>query len=333
MTRIIPSIAKGASAASFIRRRTAREFHGNVWPGVCAFPDFTDPRAREWFGALYKKNLDEGVTGFWNDMNEPGIFAPDTRPAQPGIYHDPMSTFPLTVRHAGDGVPGNHARYHNVYGMQMVRSTFEGLRKLRPDTRPFILTRAGYAGIQRFSAVWTGDNVSSWEHLQLSIPMLTGMSVSGIPFVGADVGGFTGGPTPELYTRWLQAAALTPFFRSHVGKGSPDQEPWSHGAEHEKINRAAIELRYRLLPYIYSLFREHEQTGAPVMRPLWFEYPSDFGTYETQHSLAQYMVGRDLLVAPVLWPGAAKRGVYFPKGDAWVDWWTGKVYTGARQTR
>ncbi|HZH32966.1 MAG TPA: TIM-barrel domain-containing protein [Pyrinomonadaceae bacterium] len=323
-----PVYTEGRAAGFFHRTRDGREFQANVWPGVCAFPDFTNPRAREWFGSLYRRHLDEGASGFWNDMNEPATFPPDARPPQPNVFHDPARTFPLDVRHAGDGLPGDHARYHNVYGMQMARATFEGVAKLRPEARPFVLTRAGYAGVQRFSAVWTGDNVPTWEHLQLSIAMLTNMSVSGLAFVGADVGGFTGDASAELYTRWLQAAALTPFYRSHVSTNLQEREPWSFGAEHERINRASIELRYQLLPYIYTLFREHERTGMPVMRPLWFNYPADYNTYAPALPLEQFLVGRDLLVAPVLTEGATKRSVYFPKGDAWIDWWTGARHEG-----
>ncbi|HEV2765596.1 MAG TPA: TIM-barrel domain-containing protein, partial [Pyrinomonadaceae bacterium] len=294
---------EGRAGGFFHKSADGSEFRAKVWPGVCAFPDFTDPKARAWFGSLYKTNLDEGVAGFWTDMNEPATFAPDNTPPQPRIFHDPKNTFPLTVRHAGDGQPGTHARYHNVYGMQMARATFEGLKKLRPDERPFVLTRAGYAGVQRFSSVWTGDNVATWEHLQLSVPMLTNLGVSGVPFVGADVGGFSGDATPELFARWMQAASLTPFFRSHVEKGRQDREPWAFGPEVERVSRAAIELRYRLLPYLYTLFREHEETGAPVMRPLWFEYPHDFATYTMPTHLDEFLVGRDLLVAPVMTAG------------------------------
>ena len=315
---------EGKAGGHFVKDEKGAEFHGSVWPGVCAFPDFTSAAAREWFASYYRQHLAEGVAGFWNDMNEPGIFLNDATP-KPDIYHHPMKTFPLTARHAGDGEPDTHARYHNVYGMQMARATFEGLRKLRPDERPFVLTRAGYAGVQRFSAVWTGDNVASWDHLRLSIPMLTNLGVSGVPFVGADVGGFSGNPSPELYARWLQAAALTPFLRSHSEAGSNPHEPYSFGPRFTDINRASIELRYRLLPYLYTLFHDHTQTGAPVMRPLWFEYPDDDRTYLNED---QYLVGRDLLVAPVVTEGAAKRRVYFPRGDAWVDWWTGRRYEG-----
>lgn len=315
---------EGQAGGRFVKNADGSELHASVWPGVCAFPDFTDPQARDWFGSLYKQNLDEGVAGFWNDMNEPGVFLSDQTP-KPDIYHHPMKTFPLGAQHAGDGTPGTHARYHNVYGMQMARSTFEGLKRLRPDARPFVLTRAGYAGVQRYSAVWTGDNVASWDHLRLSIPMLLNLGVSGVPFVGSDVGGFSGNPSPELYARWLQAAALTPFLRSHSEAGSKPHEPYSFGEEFTRINRASVELRYRLLPYLYTLFREHTETGAPVMRPLWFEYPDDTRTYTLED---EYLVGRDLLVAPVVRESATKRGVYFPAGDKWVDWWTGKTYPG-----
>ncbi len=191
-----------------------------------------------------------------------------------------------------------------------------------------MLTRAGYAGVQRYSAVWTGDNVASWEHLRLVIPMLANLGVSGVPLVGADVGGFVGSPSGELYARWLQAAALTPLVRSHTNAGSKDQEPWSYGPDFERINRATIELRYKLLPYLYSLFHEHTETGAPVMRPLWFEYPKDVRTYLIED---EYLAGRELLVAPVLSEGEVKRRVYFPKGDAWVDWWTGKRHEGGSE--
>jgi alpha-glucosidase len=316
----------GQAGGHFVRDADGGELHATVWPGVCAFPDFTDPKAREWFGSLYKQNLDEGVAGFWNDMNEPGVFLSDQTP-KPDIYHHPMKTFPVDAKHVGDGRVGTHARYHNVYGMQMARSTFEGLKRLRPGARPFVLTRAGYAGVQRYSAVWTGDNVASWDHLRLSIPMLLNMGMSGVPFVGSDVGGFSGNPSPELYARWLQAAALTPFLRSHSEAGSNPHEPYSFGAEFTKINRASVELRYRLLPYLYTLFREHTETGAPVMRPLWFEYPDDSRTYTIED---EYLVGRDLLVAPVVRESATRRGVYFPAGDNWVDWWTGKTYEGGR---
>jgi alpha-glucosidase len=214
--------------------------------------------------------------------------------------------------------------------MQMARSTFENVRKLRPEKRPFVLTRAGFAGIQRFSAVWSGDNYASWDHLALSIPMLTNLSVSGVPFVGGDVGGFNDRPSGELYTRWLQAAVLTPFLRSHSVGWAGNKEPWEYGDEFTPINRTSIELRYRFLPYLYSLFYEHERTGHPVMRPLWYEYPDDTRTYLLSD---EYLVGRDILIAPVVKEGMRWREVYLPTGTAWINWWTGEKLEGGKQHR
>jgi alpha-glucosidase len=314
----------GHQQGIFTRTATGEELHATVWPGVCAFPDFTDPKARAWFGALYSGFLDTGVDGFWNDMNEPATFVPvDSN--EPTLMHDPRKTFPVDALHDGDGDGGTHARYHNVYGMQMARATFEGLRRLRPLQRPFVLTRAGYAGVQRYSAVWTGDNASTWEHLALSIPMLTNLSISGVPFVGADVGGFTGSPSGELYTRWLQAAALTPFLRTHSAIDTAQREPWSYGTDFENINRATIELRYQLLPYLYTLSAESEASGLPPLRPLWFEYAHDVQTYLVED---EFLVGKDLLVAPVVRESATTRRVYFPRGDVWLDWRDGTPHEG-----
>jgi alpha-glucosidase len=318
----------GQEQGVYVKNADGSELQAKVWPGICAFPDFTSPAARAWFGGLYESALDLGVDGFWNDMNEPGVFPPDGFD-KPEISLGPQRTFPLDVRHAGDGQPGTHAQYHNVYGMQMARASFEGLRSLRPDKRPLVLTRAGYAGVQRYAAVWTGDNSPTWSHLALTIPMLTNLSVSGVPFVGADVGGFMGSPSAELHTRWLQAAALTPYFRTHSNDVSAPREPWAFGAELEAINRGTIELRYRLLPYLYTLFEENERTGLPPMRPLWFMHPGDARAALVDD---QFLLGADLLVAPVLREGQVKREVYFPKGDAWLDWWDGSRHEGGSST-
>lgn len=320
----------------FVKNPDGTELVRNVWPQASVFPDFTYSKAREWFGAQYKKHLEEGVAGFWTDMNEPGVFVTD-KTERPEIMHHPEKTFPLNTTHVGDNrefmrgnldmlperdsLAGTHRRYHNVYGMQMARATFEGVKRLAPEKRPFVLTRAGFAGIQRYAAVWTGDNYASWEHLALTIPMLANLSVSGVPFVGADAGGFNDMPSGELYVRWLQAASLTPFFRSHSVGWVGNKEPWEFGEEFTRINRETVELRYQFLPYLYTLFREHERTGAPVMRPLWYEYPNDKQTYLIND---EFMVGSDVLVAPVVKEGMRTRGIYLPVGADWVDWWTGE---------
>jgi alpha-glucosidase len=309
----------GKRSGIFVKNPEGSELNRDVWPKASAFPDFTDPKARAWFGSKFGDHLKDGIAGFWNDMNEPGVFTTETS-EQPPVTHHPEKTFPDDTPHAGDGMRDSHRRYHNVYGMQMARSTFEGIKKLVPAKRPFVLTRAGFAGVQRFSAVWTGDNYASWDHLALSIPMLANLSVSGVPFVGADVGGFNDMPSGELYARWLQAAALTPFLRSHSVGWVGNKEPWAFGDEFTRINRESIELRYRFLPYLYTLFRDHERTGSPVMRPLWFEFPNDKSTYLIND---QFMIGSDVLVAPVVKEGMRIRGIYLPAGAEWIDWWTG----------
>ena len=321
--------ADGKRLGMFVKNRDGTELNRNVWPQASAFPDFTDPKAREWFGAQFKGHIGEGIGGFWTDMNEPGVFLTETTP-KPDTFHHPDKTFPYDTPHKGDGMAGDHRRYHNVYGMQMARSTYEGVKKLRPEKRPFVLTRAGFAGVQRFSAVWTGDNYASWDHLAMTIPMMTNLSVSGVPFVGADVGGFNDRPSGELYTRWLQAATLTPFLRSHSVGWSGNKEPWEYGDDFTPINRSYIELRYKFLPYLYTLFYEHERTGQPIMRPLWYEFPDDKLTYLVSD---EYMVGSDILVAPVVKEGMRNRDAYFPAGATWINWWTGERLEGGKQHR
>lgn len=317
--------ADGKRRGVFVKNPDGSELQRDVWPKSSAFPDFTDPKAREWFGDQLKANLDEGVAGFWTDMNEPGVFLAESS-ERPDIVHHPEKTFPLNTPHKGDGTPGTHKRFHNVYGMQMARSAFEGVKRLEPAMRPFVLTRAGFAGVQRYSAVWTGDNYASWDHLALTIPMLANLSVSGVPFVGADVGGFAEMPSGELYARWMQAAALTPFFRGHSVGWVGNKEPWEFGDEFTRINRASIELRYQFLPYLYTLFRDHERSGEPVMRPLWYEFPNDKKTYLIGD---EFMVGPDVLVAPVVKQGMTTRGIYLPVGAEWIDWWSGqKIESG-----
>src|ERR1051325_4221712 len=231
---------------------------------------------------------------------------------------------PLDVRHDNEGAPTDHREIHNVYGMEMTRSTYEGMLNARPNERPFVLSRASYAGGQRYTALWPGDNTSNWAHLRQSIPTLLGLGLSGFPFVGSDIGGFVDAPSAELYTRWLQAGVFYPFMRTHTMFGSPDQEPWSYGTEHEAINRRAIELRYQLLPEIYSVMRESAESGLPAMRPLLLEFPGDESTYGNDD---EFMFGSDLLVAPVLREGATDRGVYLPAGE-WYDFWSGARHTG-----
>lgn len=302
----------GLAQDVFLKYPDGQLFHGPVWPGECYFPDFTSPTVRRWWGDLYAPLVEEGIAGFWNDMNEPSIFR--------------QQTMPGVLRHDCDGRGASHREIHNAYGTQMARATAEGLARLRPDERQLVISRAAFAGHQRHTMVWTGDNYSTWDGLRLTVPMSLSLGLSGLAFNGADVGGFMGDCTGELLARWMQLGAFTPFFRNHAAMHSVQQEPWAFGPEIEAICRRAIELRYELLPTLATAFWECSQTGLPIMRPLVLAYQGD------PHVAAlddQFMLGGDLLVAPVLEPGVAGRRVYLPAGE-WIDFWTGQRLAGGR---
>jgi len=260
------------------------EYHGKVWPGECAFPDFTRERTRRWWAGLYADFLASGIDGVWNDMNEPAVF------------EAPEKTMPTDNRHEADdslGGPGPHTQYHNIYGMQMVRATREGIQAARPDKRPFVLTRANFLGGHRYAATWTGDNRSDWNHLRWSIPMALNLGLSGQAFSGPDIGGFIGNATPDLFARFMGIGSLLPFARAHSVKDSTDHEPWSFGPDCEDACRIALERRYRLLPYLYTLFAEAAETGMPVVRPLFFADPADPRLRSEDRA---FLLGPDILV-------------------------------------
>lgn len=309
----------GMAGHHFCLDGAGRPYVGKVWPGESVYPDFTRAATRKWWGELYKGLIEDGVAGFWNDMNEPADFT---------FSH---GTVPLTMRHDNDGAPTDHRECHNVYGMQMARASFEGVQRLRDNERPFILTRAGYSGVQRYAAVWTGDNLSSWEHLRMSIPMLLNMGLSGMAFVGADIGGFRGHPTPELYARWLQLGIFYPLCRTHtcggMTKDAPEQDPTAFGKRWTEINRRTIELRYRLMPYIYSQMHETERSGLPLMRPLMIDFPEQEKVHRCEH---EFMFGDQLFVAPVVEENARTRKIKLPAGE-WFDFHTGKHYEGGNE--
>ncbi len=283
-------------------------FIGQVWPGNTTFPDFATAEARAWWGELNAAHVASGLAGVWNDMNEPA-----TGDVAPG-----------RMRFDRGRVP--HEALHNQYALLMAMGTVEGLRSARPDHRTFVLSRAGSAGIQRYAANWMGDNQSRWDHLWVSMPMAAGMGLSGQPFVGADVGGFQGDTNAELFLRWMQYGALTPFCRNHNEIDQAEQYPWSFGAAVRDGVRAALEGRYRLLPYLYAAFVEAAETGAPVQRPLVYDHQHDRAVRGIDD---QFTLGRDLLVAPVVAPGTTARAVYLPAGT-WYDWHTGERHAGER---
>jgi alpha-glucosidase len=302
-----PVYDEGADRGLFCLTEGGAIYTGQVWPGRTAFPDFVKAETRQWWAGRIAALADEGVAGIWIDMNEPSTGEID----------------PLPMRFDGGRVA--HARDHNLYALLMAEATVSGLQIARPDERTFVLSRAGSAGIQRSAANWLGDNFARWDHLWLSMPMTMGLGMSGQPFVGADVGGFAEPATGEILSRWYQMAALSPFLRNH-NCDEVDQYPWSFGGTWEEICRQAICLRYRLMPYIYAAFLDAARTGAPVQRPLLFEFQSDRATWTVSD---QYLLGAHLLVAPVIEAMARKRRVYLPAGT-WHEWHTGLTAKGPR---
>jgi alpha-glucosidase len=310
---------EGIAGDHFLKNPDGTIYEGVVWPGKAVFPDFTRKTSREWWGTLYADFVKQGVAGFWNDMNEPAVFLV------------PSKTMPDDTQHRIDE-PGfaprvaNHLEIHNIYGMQNTRGTFEGLLKLEPNVRPFVMTRASFAGGQRYAVTWTGDNSATWDHLRQTTPQLLNLGLSGFAMAGADVGGFAGSPQPELLTRWLEVAAFHPIDRDHSAVGTLPQEPWENGtAEDLSLRRRYIEERYRLMPYLYTTMEEMSRTGMPIMRPLFLEFPhgqADGGPLDLSTGNA-FMLGSDLLVAQSPYPDELDDYQVALPPSSWYDYWTG----------
>ncbi|MGW1251516.1 glycoside hydrolase family 31 protein [Streptomyces sp. NPDC002535] len=306
----------GRAVGAFVRDARGDEVRGVVWPGECAYPDFTDPAVREWWGELYEERLGQGFAGVWHDMNEPVSFSP---------FGD--ATLPRSARHHLDGRGGDHREAHNVYGLTMARAGYEGLRRLRPDERPFLFSRSGWAGMQRYGGTWSGDVSTGWPGLRASLALVLGLGLCGVPYSGPDVGGFDGSPTPELFLRWYQLGAWLPLFRTHAAIGAGRREPWEFGPEVLEHAREALAERERLRPYFTTLARLARMTGAPYVRPLWWGTPEDRVLRDCEDA---FLLGDALLVAPVLTGGADRRAVRLPRGR-WYDTATGQAYEGPGQ--
>ena len=306
---------EGLKKNYFIKKSNGKVFHGYVWPDDSVFADFTRNDARAWWGDLQKHLTDKGVSGIWNDMNEPAVFS---KPFSEGGGE--VGTIDLDAKQSDT----THAEAHNVFGYNMARASYEGLRKLLPNERAFTLTRSGFAGMQKFSAGWSGDNHAWWEHLEASLPQLCNWGLSGVSFLGADIGGFNGDASPELFARWMQIGSLYPFARGHSHTNSIYQEPWRFGERVEGVCRKYLQLRYRLLPYFYSLFFESSKHGTPIWRPMFYHYPNEINNY---HLHDQILLGEFLLVAPIYKANCDQRLVYLPQGE-WFDYWTDEKIAG-----
>jgi alpha-glucosidase len=313
----------GIAGDHFVKKPDDSTYVGKVWPGPSVFPDFTRKSTREWWGSLYAQFVQDGVSGFWNDMNEPSVF------------DGPKMTMPDDVKHRIDE-PGfeprttTHLEIHNVYGMENSRATYDGLLALSPNQRPFVLTRASYAGGQRYAATWTGDNSSTWNHLRLTTPMLLNLGLSGFGMSGADVGGFIGSPGPELLTKWFELGAFQAIDRDHACDISANQEIWVHGPEHEAIRKRYIEERYKLMPYLYTAAEEMSRTGVPIVRPLFLEFPD---ATKDKHPMDldagnEFLFGRNLLVAPAVYPEKPDAYPVELPSVTWYNYWTGEKVDG-----
>ena len=300
----------------FCKRGDGPYMRGKVWPGDCHFPDFTNPKVREWWAELYKEFMSElGVHAVWNDMNEPAVM------------EVPSKTAALDTRHNYDGNRCTHRKAHNIYGMQMVRATYEGIKKYVYPKRPFVITRAAYAGTQRYSSTWTGDNVATWEHLWIANVQVQRMCMSGMSFVGSDIGGFAEQPNGELFARWIQLGIFHPFCRVHSSGDHGDQEPWSFDSDITDIVRKFIELRYQLLPYLYTMFWKYSNQGIPMIQPLVHYDQEDA---QTHFRTDEFIFGEQILVCPVQEPNAQGRRMYVPRGK-WYNYWNDEVVEGGKE--
>lgn len=307
---------EGLANDYFCKRADGPYMKGKVWPGECNFPDYTKPEVRTWWAGLFKELIAEtGIKGIWNDMNEPAVM------------EVPTKTFPLDVRHDYDGHPCSHRKAHNVYGTQMARATYDGVKKYMYPKRPFVITRSAYSGAQRFCSTWTGDNQATWEHLWLANIQMQRLAISGFSFAGSDIGGFAYQPTPELFARWVQLGAFHPFFRIHSSGDHGDQEPWAFGDEVEQVVKKFVEIRYQLLPYIYTMFYKYVNDGDPMLQPLVYYDQTDA---QTHYRAEEFLFGPKILVCPIHEPNVKGRRMYLPKGN-WYNYWTNEYVIGHRE--
>ncbi|MET9763602.1 glycoside hydrolase family 31 protein [Streptomyces sp. NPDC006372] len=306
----------GTAEDAFVREASGEVVQGVAWPGEAVFPDFTHAGARAWWGGLYRERLARGFSGFWHDMNEPTSFT---------AFGE--TTLPRSARHSLEGRGGDHREAHNVYALCMARAGFEGLRRLAPRERPFLFSRSGWAGMQRYGGTWSGDVATGWPGLRASLALVMGLGLCGVPYSGPDVGGFDGDPSPELYLRWFQLGAWLPLFRTHASLRAGRREPWEFGPEVLEHARVALVERRRLLPYFVTLAHLARRTGAPYVRPLWWSAPEERALRDCDDA---FLLGDGLLVAPVLDPGADRRAVQLPRGR-WYDTVTEQAYEGPGQ--
>ena len=295
-------------------------YEGWCWPGSSHWIDCFNPAAITWWQSLFSYSSFKGTspnTFVWNDMNEPSVF------------NGPETTMPKDNLHHGNW---EHRDVHNINGMTFHNATYTALLHRDPKSprRPFVLTRSFFAGSQRLGAVWTGDNLASWDHLVASVPMTLASNIAGFPFVGADVGGFFGNPSNELLTRWYQAGTFNPFFRGHAHIDSRRREPYLAGEPYTGIITQAIRLRYQLLPAWYTAFHEAATDGSPIIRPQYYVHPSDEKGFAIDDQF--YIGSTGLLAKPVTTEGAQSVDIYISDSEKYYDYFDYTIYSGAGKT-
>ncbi|MGY0022480.1 glycoside hydrolase family 31 protein [Streptomyces sp. YJ-C3] len=303
----------GRASDAFVRDAAGRLVRGVARPCESVYPDFTAEDVRKWWGGLYEERLAQGSAGFWHDVGEPVSF---------GAWGGP--SLPRSARHALEGRGGDHREAHNVYGLCMARAGYEGLRELQPQERPFVVSRTGWVGMQRYGGAWSGDAARGWPGLRASLSLVIGLGLCGVPYSGPDVGVLDGDPGAELYVRSLQLGSYLPLLRTQSAVRPGRQEPWAYGDEVLGHARVALDERRRLFPYFMTLAHLARRTGAPYVRPLWWRAPEDRGLRDCEDA---FLLGDCLLVAPVLEPGVERRTVRLPRGR-WYDTVTGAVFDG-----
>lgn len=307
---------QGQILDAFCKQPDGKLVTGPVWPGWCVFPDFTKPEVRRWWGRQYEYLLDAGVAGFWHDMNEPAAFI---------LWGD--RSLPKVTLHHMEGRGGDHQEAHNLYGLLQAQTGYDSLSHYRPSQRPFIVSRAGWAGLQRYAWTWTGDVECTWTALRQTIATVVGLGLSGVPYSGPDIGGFQGNPSAELYLRWFQMATFFTFYRSHCSNNVEYRAPWTYGEPWLSIIRQFLQLRYRLLPYFYTLAWEAAQKGYPPVRPLFWSDPQDANLWQVDD---QFLLGDSLLICGMTEEGARERTVTLPQGR-WYHFWDDRPLEGPGQ--
>jgi len=305
-----PVYQEGIADDLFLKYLDGAYYEGKVWPGWCLFPDFTNPKTRNWWSKWIAELINEGVDGFWNDMNEISTEGND---------------LPEAIIFDFDGRKADTSLARNIYGFQMARSTFEGAKNNLKGKRPFVLTRASFSGVQRFAALWTGDNHATEDHMLLSARMVNSIGLAGISQSGPDVGGFVGNASHSLFARWMSLGAFLPFFRGHSAHNTNGAEPWAFGKDVEEVVRVYIKLRYRLMPYLYSLLYQATLTGIPVNRTLAIEYHIFNEVFDSKYQ-NQFTFGPFMLIAPVKSTDKIS-AMWIPPG-MWFDFYSNQAYDG-----